>query len=207
MEASKPGDLGKGWHNDDNAVHPTTQILVASFQPAILTRARDRTIELPQVSNTALAVLTWKQGPYPAKVKTPAKTCKPVYSPFHFVSRAPPIGFPTSDATEIMAKRVPERTPIWRTSEIWAMRDGVRETKLWPGHQQLRDRTREFGGRLMTYAPLPKPYKAAKTMMGALVVDGIHMASTRMLVKLWWRPWSQQWIEKLIRGLVRLTNT
>jgi hypothetical protein len=99
---------------------------------------------------------------YPAKHIIPQNTCKPVYFPSHLVIRAPPMGLLINDATEMMANKVPVRMPICLTSEIWAIRDGARETK----------------------APLPKPYKAAKTMMGALVVEGSHMARTRMAVKL-----------------------
>ena len=59
---------------------------------------------------------------------TPQNTCTPVYSPPMRVSRAPAIGFPVSPAKEMMKYSVPVRTPISRTSEIWATHEGVMET-------------------------------------------------------------------------------
>ena len=61
-------------------------------------------------------------------------------------------------AIEMMAKTVPVRTPICRTSEICANMEGRRDTK----------------------APLPKPNSAAKTIMGAFPVAGSHNASVMM---------------------------
>ena len=58
---------------------------------------------------------------------------------------------------EMMAKTVPVRTPICRTSEICASMAGSRETK----------------------APLPKPKRAANTMIGAFPVAGNQSARIR----------------------------
>ncbi|KAL2000157.1 hypothetical protein VTN02DRAFT_3470 [Thermoascus thermophilus] len=95
----------------------------------------------------------------PASITTPQKTCSLVKLPCTTSgTRAPPIGLPVRAAKEMMAKKVPLRTPIWRTSEICATRAGPRETK----------------------APEPKPYRAEKTMMGALEREGSQSARTRM---------------------------
>ena len=71
------------------------------------------------------------------------------------------MGLPVRAATEITAKRLPFLTPIWRMSEIWATRDGARETK----------------------APVEKPYSAANMMMGTLLRDGNQRARTMMAEK------------------------
>ena len=68
------------------------------------------------------------------------------------------MGFDMSAAMEIIAKMVPVLTPICLTSEICAIMLGNNETN----------------------APEPKPKRAAKTMIGALVVEGSHMARTRI---------------------------
>ena len=65
-------------------------------------------------------------------------------------------------AIEMIAKTVPVRTPICRTSDICASIEGRRDTN----------------------APLPKPKRAAKRMMGALPVAGIQRARVIMPVKI-----------------------
>lgn len=72
------------------------------------------------------------------------------------------MGLLISAAIEIIAKTVPVRTPICRTSDICASMEGRRETN----------------------APLPKPKKAAKTIMGALPVAGSQRARVIMPVKM-----------------------
>lgn len=71
---------------------------------------------------------------------------------------APPIGCEINAAIEMTAKKLPVRTPICLTSDIWAMTDGARDTK----------------------APLPKPNRAANTMIGALDFAGSQ--SARMII-------------------------
>ena len=68
------------------------------------------------------------------------------------------MGLPVNAATDTMAKNVPVRVPICCTSEICAMIAGASEMK----------------------APEPKPYSAQKARIGALDLDGSHMASTRI---------------------------
>jgi hypothetical protein len=65
----------------------------------------------------------------PTAMVTPQKICKYVKAPLSAVTRAPPIGEPVKAAIEIAAKRLPLRMPISRMSEIWATREGARETK------------------------------------------------------------------------------
>lgn len=74
---------------------------------------------------------------------------------------APPMGLLTSAAIEMIANTVPVRTPICRTSDICASMEGSRDTN----------------------APLPKPKRAAKRMIGALPVAGSQRARVIMPVK------------------------
>ena len=71
---------------------------------------------------------------------------------------APPIGCEMRAAIETTAKKLPVRTPICRTSEICAIRDGAKDTN----------------------APLPKPKSVANTIIGALALAGSH--SARMII-------------------------
>ena len=102
-----------------------------------------------------------RRSTYPAVHITPAYICKPVYAPFHLVISSPPIGLLIKAAMDIMAKTVPVRTPIWRTSDICASIEGKRDTN----------------------APLPKPKSAAKRIIGALPVAGSHNASVMIPFK------------------------
>lgn len=74
----------------------------------------------------------------------------------------PPIGLLIRAAIDMTANSVPVRTPIFRTSEIWAIREGASETK----------------------APEPKPKRAAKTMIGAFAAAGSQRARTMMPAKM-----------------------
>ena len=98
---------------------------------------------------------------HPIDIVTPQKICKYLKLPLSAVTSAPPIGEPVKAAIEIVAKRLPFLTPISRMSEIWAMRDGARETK----------------------APEEKPKRAAKMMMGTLPWEGSQRASTMTALK------------------------
>jgi hypothetical protein len=98
---------------------------------------------------------------HPTAIVTPQKICKYLKPPLSTVTSAPPIGEPVKAATEITAKRLPFLTPISRMSEIWAMRDGARETK----------------------APEEKPKRAAKMMIGTLPLEGSQRASTMTALK------------------------
>lgn len=94
----------------------------------------------------------------PTSIITPQKICSPVKSPPSFTNKAPAIGLPVNPAKETIRNRVPVLTPISRTSEIWATRDGAKETK----------------------APDVNPYSAPKMTMGMVPRDGSQSARTRM---------------------------
>ncbi len=68
------------------------------------------------------------------------------------------MGLPVRAPRATNRKNVPLLVPISRIGEIWAIREGPRETK----------------------APELKPYRMQKMMMGALAADGSHRAKTIM---------------------------
>lgn len=88
---------------------------------------------------------------------TPQKIFRPENPPFWCVTIAPPIGLPVRTPNDEMAYKSPTRVPIFRMSEIWATKAG------------MMDKTQ----------PEVNPYKAAKTMRGALAVVGNQIASVK----------------------------
>jgi len=121
---------------------------------------QDRLYTLATTLVPANTILAARIVQAPLKAMIPPKICRPVYSPSQCATSAPPIGLLHSAANEMIANTVPFLTPISLTSEIWATKDGASETN----------------------DPLPKPYRAAKTMIGALEAAGIQRARTRMPV-------------------------
>lgn len=65
----------------------------------------------------------------PTTMPTPQNSCTPKNSPSMRVKMAPAMGFPVRPANEMMKYSVPMRTPISRTSEIWATHEGEMDTK------------------------------------------------------------------------------
>jgi len=91
---------------------------------------------------------------------TPEKIWRSVNLPLSLLISCPPIGLPTNTAMATKVKSVPVLTPIWRTSESPATHAGM----------------------TLTMQPDVNPKRAAKTIMAALLLAGIHMPRTSTVV-------------------------